>query len=175
MGIILRSQAELEKMHLAGLIVWDVLTALRDMIRRGMTTMDLERFAERRTGEHSGRPAFKGYRGYPCVLCASINQEVIHGIPSATRKLREGDIISLDFGVEAEGYYADAAVTVPVGAIRPELEKLLRVTRESLDHAIEKMRQGNRLSDGSAAVQTWVEEQGCVVRRVFVSQGSGAM
>ncbi|PYU33083.1 MAG: type I methionyl aminopeptidase [Acidobacteria bacterium] len=173
MGIILRSQAELEKIHRAGLIVWDVLTALRDMIRPGMTTMDLERFAERRTAEHSARPAFKGYRGYPCVLCTSINQEVIHGIPSATRKLREGDIISLDFGVEAEGYYADAAVTVPVGAIRPELEKLLRVTRESLDHAIEKMRQGNRLSDVSAAVQTWVEQHGFSVVREFVGHAIG--
>jgi len=107
------------------------------------------------------------------VLCTSINQEVIHGIPSATRKLREGDIISLDFGVEAEGYYADAAVTVPVGAIRPELEKLLRVTRESLDHAIEKMRQGNRLSDVSAAVQTWVEQHGFSVVREFVGHGIG--
>ncbi len=173
MGIILRSQAELEKIHRAGLIVWDVLTALRDMIRPGMTTMDLERFAERRTAEHGARPAFKGYRGYPCVLCTSINQEVIHGIPSATRKLREGDIISLDFGVEAEGYYADAAVTVPVGTIRPELEKLLRVTRESLDRAIEKMRQGNRLSDVSAAVQTWVEQHGFSVVREFVGHAIG--
>ena len=173
MGIILRSQAELEKIHRAGLIVWDVLTALRDMIRPGMTTMDLERFAERRTAEHGARPAFKGYRGYPCVLCTSINQEVIHGIPSATRKLREGDIISLDFGVEAEGYYADAAVTVPAGTIRPELEKLLRVTRESLDRAIEKMRQGNRLSDVSAAVQTWVEQHGFSVVREFVGHAIG--
>src|SRR5437660_12493973 len=102
MGIILRSQAELEKIHRAGLIVWDVLTALRDMIRPGMTTMDLERFAERRTAEHSARPAFKGYRGYPCVLCTSINQEVIYGIQAATRELREVDIICVAVRVGCE-------------------------------------------------------------------------
>src|SRR5947209_8067449 len=173
MGIILRSQAELEKIHRAGLIVWDVLTALRDMIRPGMTTMDLERFAERRTAEHSARPAFKGYRGYPCVLCASINQEVVHGIPSASRRLKDGDVISLDFGVECNGYYGDAAVTVPVGDIKPEVEKLLRVTRESLDRAIEKVRPGNRLGDISAAVQQWVEQNGFSVVREFVGHGIG--
>src|SRR5712692_2986440 len=173
MGIILRSQAELEKIHRAGLIVWDVLTALRDMIRPGMTTMDLERIAERRTAEHKARPAFKGYRGYPCVLCTSINQEVVHGIPSASRKLKDGDIVSLDFGVEFDGYYADAAVTVPVGEIRPELTTLLRVTREALDRAIERMRPGNRLGDISAAVQTWVEQHGFSVVREFVGHSIG--
>jgi methionyl aminopeptidase len=173
MGINLRSPAELEKMHRAGMVVWDVLTSLREMVRPGATTMELEKYAERRTEEHRARPAFKGYLGYPCVLCASINQEVVHGIPSPARQLREGDIVSLDFGVEFESYYADAAVTVPVGRIRPELEKLLRVTREALDHAIEKMRPGNRLSDISAAVQGWVEQNGFSVVREFVGHSIG--
>lgn len=173
MGVILRSPAELEKMHRAGLVVWDVLTALREMVRPGITTMDLEKFAERRTVEHGARPAFKGYLGYPCVLCTSMNNEVVHGIPSASRKLRGGDIVSLDYGVEFGGYYADAAVTVPVGEVSPELRTLLRVTRESLDRAIENMRPGNRLGDVSAAVQGWVERHGFSVVREFVGHAIG--
>ena len=138
-----------------------------------VTTMELEKLAERRTAEHGVRPAFKGYRGYPCVLCASINHEIVHGIPSPSRQLKEGDIISLDFGVESNGYYGDAALTVPVGKIRPELEKLLRVTRESLDLAIEQVRPGNRLGDISSAVQKWVERNGFSVVREFVGHGIG--
>ena len=160
-------------MHRVGLIVWDVLNGLREAVRPGITTMDLEQFAVERTAEHGVRPAFKGYRGYPCVLCASVNQEIVHGIPSASRRLKEGDIISLDFGVEDNGYYGDAALTVPVGKIRPEVEKLLRVTRESLDLAIEQVRPGNRLSDISAAVQKWVEKNGFSVVREFVGHGIG--
>ncbi len=171
--IICKSPSELETMHRAGLIVWDVLTSLREIVRPGTTTMDLEKLAERRTAERGARPAFKGYLGYPCVLCTSINEEVVHGIPSATRRLREGDVVSLDFGVEFEGYFADAAVTVPVGKIQPELETLLRVTRESLDRAIEKVRRGNRLSDVSAAVQEWVERHRFSVVREFVGHGIG--
>jgi methionyl aminopeptidase len=171
--IICKSPGELEKMHRAGLVVWEVLTGLREMIRPGTTTMDLEKFAERRTAEHDARPAFKGYLGYPCVLCASINDEVVHGIPSEKRRLREGDIVSLDFGAELEGYYADAAVTVAVGAIRPELQRLLQVTRESLDRAIDKVRPGNRLGDVSATVQDWVERHRFSVVREFVGHGIG--
>ncbi|HXR23934.1 MAG TPA: type I methionyl aminopeptidase [Candidatus Binataceae bacterium] len=171
--IVWKSSAELETMHQAGLVVWDVLSGLRERVRPGITTLDLEEFAASRVAEHKVRPAFKGYRGYPCVLCASVNQEVVHGIPSASRTLREGDIISLDFGVEYKGYYGDAAVTVPVGKIRPEREKLLRVTRESLDRAIENVRPGKRLSDVSAAVQQWVEKDGYSVVRDFVGHGIG--
>ena len=160
-------------MHRAGLVVWDVLNALREAVKPGVTTMELEKLAARRTAEHGVRPAFKGYRGYPCVLCASINQEVVHGIPSASRRLKDGDIISLDFGVELDGYYGDAALTVPVGNIRPEVEKLLRVTRESLDQAIENVRPGSRLSDISSAVQRWVEKDGFSVVREFVGHGIG--
>ncbi len=175
MAIICKSPAELDKMHRAGLVVWDVLSSLRAMVAPGVSTMDLEKFAERRTAEHRARPAFKGYRGFPCVLCTSVNNEIVHGIPSAARKLKDGEIVSLDFGVQLDGYYGDAAVTVPVGKIAPELEKLLRVTRESLDRAIAQVRLGNRLSDISHAVQSWVEENGFSVVREFVGHGIGTV
>jgi methionyl aminopeptidase len=171
--IVCKSLAELETMHQAGLTVWDVLKGLRERVKPGVTTLELENFAARRTEECGARPAFKGYRGYPCVLCVSVNQEVVHGIPSASRRLKEGDIVSLDYGAEVQGYYADAALTVPVGSVKPEVEKLLRVTRESLDRAIEKVRAGNRLGDVSAAVQAWVETNGFSVVREFVGHGIG--
>ena len=175
MAIICKSPGELEKMHRAGLVVWDVLSNLRAMVAPGVSTMDLEKFAECRTAEHHARAAFKGYRGFPCVLCTSVNNEIVHGIPSAARKLNEGDIVSIDFGVQLDGYFGDAAVTVPVGKISAELEKLLRVTRESLDHAIEQIRLGNRLSDISHAVQSWVEQNGFSVVREFVGHGIGTV
>jgi methionyl aminopeptidase len=168
-----KSPAELEKMHRAGLVVWKILNELRQMVRPGITTMDLDKYAEARTGEEGARPAFKGYRGFPAVLCTSINDEVVHGIPSSKRRVAEGDILSLDFGVEMDGYYGDAAVTVPVGKIRPELERLLRITRESLDRAIDKARPGNRLFDISHAVQSWVEAHGYSVVRELVGHGIG--
>jgi methionyl aminopeptidase len=170
--IVCKSQSELETMHRAGLVVWDVLSALRQMVKPGMTTMELDQFAERQAVEHDARPAFKNYRGYPASLCTSVNEQVVHGIPS-DRRLREGDILSLDFGVELDGYYADAALTVPVGAIRPELEKLLDVTRVSLDHAIDKVRAGNRLGQVSSSVQSWVEQNGFSIVREFVGHGIG--
>ncbi len=173
MAIHLRSAEELEKMHRAGLIVYDVLTALRDAVRPGMSTMDLEKLAEEKVAARPGRAAFKGYRGYPCMLCTSVNSEIVHGIPSPKRKLRQGDIISIDFGMEVDGYYADSAVTVPVGHIGPELQKLLDVTRESLDRGIGQMRAGNRLGDVGHAVQSWVEQNGFSVVREFVGHGIG--
>lgn len=168
-----KSPAELEKMHRAGLVVWKILTELRQMVRPGITTMDLDKYAEERVGQEGARSAFKGYRGFPCVLCTSINDEVVHGIPSPKRRVDEGDILSIDFGVEMDGYYGDAAVTVPVGEISPDLDRLLRVTRESLDHAIEQARPGNRLSDISHAVQSWVEGHGFSVVRELVGHGIG--
>lgn len=173
MAVNCKSPAEIEKMHRAGLAVWTVLDELKRMVRPGITTMELDQYAERRVAELGGRPAFKGYRGYPRVLCTSINDEVVHGIPSPKRRLAEGDILSLDFGVEMEGYYGDAAVTVPVGTISAELERLLRVTRESLDRAIDQARPGNRLSDISHAVQSWVERHGYSVVRELVGHGIG--
>ncbi len=172
--IVCKSQAELEKMHRAGLVIWEVLNHLRGMVQPGVTTKELDEYAERRTAELKVRPAFKNYRGYPAALCTSINSEVVHGIPSKLRRLEQGDIISLDFGVEYAGYYADAAVTVPVGEISPELQRLLQVTRESLDLAIDKVRVGNRLTDISAAVQDWAERKnGYSVVRDLCGHGIG--
>jgi methionyl aminopeptidase len=173
MAIHLRSAEELEKMHRAGLIVYEVLMALRGIVRPGLTTMDLEKFAEEKIAGKPGKPAFKGYRGYPCTLCTSVNSEIVHGIPSPKRKLREGDIVSIDFGMEVNGYFADSAVTVPVGQIATETANLLEVTRESLDRAIDKMRPGNRLGDVGNAVQSWVEQHGYSVVREFVGHGIG--
>jgi methionyl aminopeptidase len=171
--VICKSTAELEKMHRAGLLVWGALEKMRAMVRPGLSTKELDEFAEAYTTEHHAKPAFKGYRGYPGSVCTSINDEVVHGIPSPSRKVREGDILSMDFGVVLDGYYGDAALTVPVGKIAPEREKLLRVTRESLERAIEKVRTGNHLGDISAAVQQWVEKNGYSVVREFVGHGIG--
>ena len=171
--IICRSAAELETMHRAGLIVWGALTELRKRVQPGVTTEELDAQAEEYARKHNARPAFKNYHGYPKSLCASINNEVVHGIPSAKRSVKEGDILSMDFGVEFEGYYGDAALTVPVGKVGPDREKLLRVTREALEQGIAQVRAGNRLSDISAAVQQWVEKNGLSVVREFVGHGIG--
>ena len=171
--VICKSPSELEKMYRAGQVVYGALAEMRKMVKPGISTKDLDAFAEAYTIEHKAKPAFKGYRGYPGSVCTSINQEVVHGIPSAARKLKEGDILSMDFGVELDGYFGDAALTVPVGKVSPEREKLLRVTRESLEQAIDKVRPGNRLGDVSAAVQQWVEKSGFSVVREFVGHGIG--
>jgi methionyl aminopeptidase len=171
--IICRSAAELETMHRAGMIVWGALTELRKQVRPGVTTLELDELAEEYARKHKARPAFKNYHGYPKSLCTSINSEVVHGIPSAKRTLKEGDILSMDFGVEFEGYYGDAALTIPVGKIDPAREKLLRVTREALEQGIEQVRAGNRLTDISAAVQHWVEGNGFSVVREFVGHSIG--
>src|SRR5262249_16615163 len=171
MAIQLRSAAELEKMYRAGQVVHEVLNALRPQVKPGMSKMDLERLAEEIIAKGPGKAAFKGYRGYPCVLCTSVNSEIVHGIPSPKRRLREGDIVSIDFGMEVDGYYGDSAVTVPVGQIKPEVQKLLDVTKESLDRAIDKMRAGNRLGDGGHCVQSMGERNGFSVGCEFVWHG----
>jgi len=136
--------------------------------------MDLERVAERKIRDLGAKPAFKGYYDYPCVLCASVNNEIVHGIPSERRVLKEGDIVSLDCGVVLDGYYGDAAITVPVGdGITPELQKLLSVTQESLSQGIEAARVGNTIGDVGAAVQRLVEASGFSVVRDFVGHGIG--
>src|SRR5258708_35540624 len=139
MAIYLRSADELEKMHRAGLVVHEVLAALRSAVKPGISTMDLEKIAEEKIDGRPGKAAFKGYRGYPCVLCTSVNGEIVHGIPSPKRKLREGDIVSIDFGMEVDGYYGDSAVTVPVGHIPPATHKLLYLTPHSLHPAIHQI------------------------------------
>src|SRR6202008_4715120 len=173
MAIHLRSAEELEKMHRAGLAVHEVLQSLRKFVKPGITTMDLEEEAKRLIAGKPGKPAFKGYRGYPCVLCTSVNSEIVHGIPSPKRKLREGDIVSIGFGMEVTGDFGVSAVTPPGGHISQELQKLLDGTRESLDRAIDKMRPGNRLGDVGHAVQSWVEQHGFSVVREFVGHGIG--
>ncbi len=171
--IVCKSPTELEKMRRSGLLVWEILQELKEMCRPGLSTEELERAAARRMRQAGVRPAFKGYYGYPCVLCTSINNEIVHGIPSPRRLLKEGDILKVDTGVEVDGYFGDSAVTIPVGQISPELERLLRVTQESLALGIEQARMGNRLGDVCAAVQTHVEAHGYSVVREFVGHGIG--
>jgi methionyl aminopeptidase len=171
--IICKSAAEIEKLRRSGKMVRQVLGEVREQVRPGATTMDLEKFVARRFRELGAKSAFKGYRGYPCVLCASVNEEVVHGIPSDRRVLKDGDILSLDTGVIFDGYYGDSAITVPVGAINESAERLLKVTEESLEIAIEKVRLGNRLGDVSAAVQEHAEKNGYSIVREFVGHGIG--
>jgi len=169
-----KSQVELEKMRRSGHIVRQVLDTVASLVRAGVSTMDLERVAEERIKELGAKPAFKGYYDYPCVLCTSVNNEIIHGIPSEKRILKDGDIVSIDCGVVLEGYYGDAAITVPVGgALAPELKKLLEVTEESLKKAIQEVRLGKTVGDVGAAVQEYVEANGFSVVRDFVGHGIG--
>ena len=171
--IVCRSAAEIAKLRAANQLVAEVLAELEAAVAPGVTTADLDRLAERIVRDAGAVPAFKGYRGFPATLCASINQEVVHGIPSASRKLVEGDVISLDVGVKLNGYYGDSAVTVPVGHPSEAAERLLRVTQESLDRAIAQVQVGGRLSDIGHAVQTWVEMHGFSIVREFVGHGIG--
>ncbi len=170
--IVCKLPAELEKMRAAGKLLAHVLSVVGERIEPGARLLDLEAVAEKEIAGAGAKSAFKGYRGYPCVLCTSVNDEVIHGIPSE-RKLEEGDIVSVDCGVVLAGYYADSAVTIPLEPVAPELKKLLEVTRESLDLAIEQMKVGNRLGDISATVQKYVEGLGFGVVREFCGHGIG--
>jgi len=174
MAIVCKSAAEIAKMKQSGHIVREVLDAVRALVAPGVTTMDLERAAEQKIKELGAKPAFKGYYDYPCVLCTSINEEIVHGIPSAKRELKAGDIVSIDCGVVLDGYYGDAAITVPVdGSLKPEISKLLEVTEASLYKGIEQARVGNAVGDVGAAVQEYVEANGFSVVREFVGHGIG--
>ena len=160
-------------MRESGRIVRQVLNAVRAAVAPGVTTMDLERVAEKKIQELGAKPAFKGYYDYPCVLCTSVNDQIVHGIPSEKRVLKEGDIVSIDCGVVLDGFYGDAAITVPVGKVDPETQKLLDVTKASLEKAIEQVKIGNTVGDIGAAVQELVEEHGFSVVRDFVGHGIG--
>jgi len=160
-------------MRRAGQVVREVLELLRGHVKPGVTTMDLEKIAVARLDELGVKAAFKGYGGFPCVLCASVNSEVVHGIPSPKRVLKEGDIVSLDFGAIVDGYYGDAAITVPVGAIDAQTARLLKVTEASLHAGIAEVRPGATLGDIGAAVQGVVEAEGFTVVRDFVGHGIG--
>jgi len=172
--IVLKSPQEIEKMRSAGRIVAEVLEILKAAVKPGVATSYLDSLAESEARKRKSVPAFKGYGGFPYALCCSLNEQVVHGMPSK-RELVEGDIVSLDFGVVYGGYYADSAVTVPVSRISSQAERLLRVTEESLYCAIEAAVPGNRLSDISHAVQSYVERHGYSVVRDFVGHGIGKM
>ncbi len=170
--IILKSKEEIEKMSRACTIVGKTLDYLRDKIRPGITTGEIDKIADEYIRSWDAIPAFKGYRGYPASICASVNNEVIHGIPSG-RVLNEGDILGVDLGVLKDGFYGDAAYTFPVGKIEPSVERLLRVAEEALYIGIDKARDGNRVSDISYAIQKHVEDNGYSVVRAFVGHGIG--
>ena len=170
--IVLKSPAEIEKMRKSNRIVAEVLAAIKDVARPGIATIELERLCEEELKKRKVRPAFKGYRGYPYCLCTSVNEEVVHGMPSS-RVLREGDIVSVDVGVECDGYYGDAAITMPIGRISEQASRLIDVTEVALRRAIEKAQVGNRLFDISYAVQSYVEKNGFSVVRAFVGHGIG--
>jgi methionyl aminopeptidase len=172
--IVVKTADEILIMQEANQIVADTLTMLQDVVEAGMTTWDLDKLAEDMCTKNKAKPAFKGYRGFPGSLCVSINEEVVHGIPSRKRKLKKGDIVSVDFGVLFKGYYGDSAITLPVGRISDEVTRLLKITDESLQKGIEQVVAGNRIADISKAVQSYVEGNGFAIVRQFVGHGIGA-
>lgn len=174
MNIIYKSEAEIEKIRASSRLAAETLQRLAEAIRSGVATIELDRLAEACVTKLRATPAFKGYRGFPASVCVSINEEIVHGIPLSSRRLKEGDIVSLDFGVLKDGYYGDAALTVPVGEVSEEARRLLSVTRESLYRGIEKVREGGHLGDVSHAIQHHVEAAGYSVVRAFVGHGIGA-
>ncbi|OGP89128.1 MAG: type I methionyl aminopeptidase [Deltaproteobacteria bacterium RBG_16_48_10] len=170
--IIIKSPREIEQLKRSNAMVAEVFEKLKGMIAPGITTKELDQVAEECILSKGGHPAFKGYRGFPATLCISINEEVVHGIPGQ-RRLKEGDIVSLDVGVNFLGYFGDAAITFPVGEVDPEGKRLLEVTEKALTIGIEKAKIGNRLFDISYAIQRWVESHGFSVVRDFVGHGIG--
>jgi len=171
--IIIKSRDEIKKMVKASEIVAEAILAIKGVIAPNVTTRELDQIAEEVIKSRGGKPAFKGYRGYPASICASVNSEVVHGIPSAAVRLKEGDIVSIDLGVSYKGYIGDAAVTVPVGKIPAETERLLRITEQALYMGIEKATPDNRVSDISNAIQRFVESNGYSVVKAFVGHGVG--
>ena len=171
--IVCKSPTEIEKMREANQLVARILDELAAMVAPGVTTAELDAAAEAKVRAAGAEPAFKGYRGYPSTLCASVNEQVVHGIPNA-RPLKSGDIVSLDMGVKLNGYYGDSAITVPVGTVSDEVARLLQVTQEALEKGISQVRVGARISDIGHAIQAHVESQGFAVVREFVGHGIGA-
>lgn len=167
-----RSREEIERIRAAAQIVAMTLREVGRALRPGVTTAELDQLAETFIRDHGGRPAFKGYRGFPASICPSVNEEVVHGLPGP-RELREGDLVGVDVGVELQGYYGDAALTFPVGTVSDEAVKLLQVTRESLMQGIAQARAGNRVGDISHAVQSYVERNGFSVVKALVGHGIG--
>ncbi len=171
--ISLKTPDEVARLRAACRVVAEVLAELQAAVSPGITTLELDRLAEAGARRRRAEPAFLGYHGYPASLCASVNEEVVHGIPSASRVLREGDIIGLDFGVVLDGFYGDAAITLPVGAVSDEARRLLEVTRGALEAAVSEACPDRRVGDLGAAVQRHVESSGFAVVRDFVGHGIG--
>src|SRR5258707_12246136 len=174
MAVVCKSSSEIEKMRKSGRVVRQVLNTVKAVVAPGVSTMDLERVAEKKIRDLGAKPAFKGYYDYPCVLCTSVNEEIVHGIPSEKRVLKSGDIVSVDCGVVFDGFYGDAAITVPVGeTLTDELKKLLEVTEASLYKGIEQAKIGNTTGHVGSAIQKHVEANGFSVGREFVGHGIG--
>jgi len=177
--IVRKTAAELEKMRRSGLLVWQILQKLKEMAVEGATTWDLEVAAEKMVSDAGAKPAFKGYyvpaagEAYKYVLCTSVNAEIVHGMPNPKRVLKSGDIVSIDTGVKLDGYYGDSALTVPVGEVSEATKKLLQVTQESLELAIDRVRNGNRLFDISSTVEQHVKSNGFSIVREYVGHGIG--
>ena len=177
--IVRRSAVELEKLRRSGLLVFRILQDLKAMVVEGITTQDLESAAEKMIADAGAKPAFKGYRSqaattkYPYVLCTSVNEEIVHGMPSSRRKLKLGDIVSIDTGVLLDGYYGDSAITVAVGEVNDSVKRLLKITEESLELAIDRVRAGNRLFDICGTVEKHVRANGFSIVRDFVGHGIG--
>lgn len=171
--IILKNENEIKTMREAGRVVALVLDEIQKIIKPGMTTLELDTIAEDLIRKHQMIPAFKGYNGFPASICASINQEVVHGIPSSKRVIKEGDIVSVDVGTIYQGYCGDGARTFPVGTVTDEAKKLIEITRNSFYEGLKYCKEGYRLSDISHAIQTYVESNGCSVVKDFVGHGIG--
>ena len=171
--IHLKSAREIELMRGASRIVAEILLQLREICREGATTGDIDRVAEDLIEKNKAKPAFKGYRGFPACVCISVNDEVVHGIPSPKKVLKQGDVVGLDFGVIYDGYYGDSAMTVPIGLVPPDVENLIKVTEQSLYKGIEQAKPGNYISDISAAVQRCAEAHHFGIVREFCGHGIG--
>jgi methionyl aminopeptidase len=177
--IVRKTAAELEKMRRSGLLVWQILQKLKEMVVEGLSTMELEVAAARMMDEAGAKPAFKGYyvpaagEAFKFVLCTSVNSEIVHGMPNPKRLLKAGDIVSIDTGVKLDGYYGDSAITVPVGEVSEETKRLLKVTQDSLELAIDRVRSGNRLFDVCGAVEQHVKSNGFSIVREYVGHGIG--
>ncbi len=171
--VYLKSEREIEIMRKAGSITAKILAHLQEQVKPGITTLDIDKIAEQKCKEFKVKPAFKGYHGFPGCVCISINEEVVHGIPNSKKKINEGDIVSLDFGVIYDGYFGDSAVSIGVGKVSSEAQKLMEITKKSLFAGIEQALEGNHLFDISHAVQTTVESKGYSVVREFVGHGIG--
>jgi len=170
--VIIKAPEEIEKIRTSSRIAAEILIGIENIVKPGVRTIELEQYAEDLAARKKVRPAFKGYHGFPFGLCVSVNEEVVHGMPSK-RVLKEGDIVSLDYGVYYNGYYGDTAITVPVGKVSDESLKLLQVTKECLYQGIREAKEGNRLGDISAAIQGFVESAGFSVVRDYVGHGIG--